>query len=107
MKKQLVGILSGALVGVIDLIPMVMQNLTWDANLSAFVMWLVVGFLSVNFKLRLPGILKSLLLAFLVLLPSAILIGWHNPLSLIPIVIMTILLGSLLGILINFFSQKI
>jgi hypothetical protein len=31
--------------GVIDVIPMVVQNLTWDANLSAFAHWVVTGFL--------------------------------------------------------------
>jgi len=41
------------------------------------------------------------LTAFLVLLPTAILIGWKEPVSLIPIAIMTTILGGLLGFLIN------
>ena len=40
-------------------------------------------------------------IAFLVLLPSAILIGWQEPVALIPITIMTLILGSLLGIFID------
>ena len=45
MKKIKIGLLLGIAAGVIDVIPMVIQNLTWDANISAFTMWIVVGFL--------------------------------------------------------------
>ena len=84
-----------------DVIPMIMQKLTWDANLSAFAMWIVVGFLIATTDLKINSIIKGILIAFLVLLPSAILIGWKEPVSLIPIAIMTTLLGGLLGFSIN------
>ena len=42
-------------------------------------------------------ILKGILISFIVLLPLAIIIGWSEPKLLIPIVIMTTILGSLLG----------
>jgi uncharacterized membrane protein len=61
--------------GIIDVIPMLMQNLTWDANLSAFAMWIVVGFLISTSDLKINSIIKGILTAFLVLLPTAILIG--------------------------------
>ena len=38
MKKIKIGLLLGMVAGVIDVIPMIMQNLTWDANISAFTM---------------------------------------------------------------------
>lgn len=103
MKKMKIGLLLGIAAGIIDVIPMIMQNLTWDANISAFTMWIVVGFLISTIDLKLNPIIKGILIAFLVLLPNAILIGCKEPISLIPIVIMTTILGGLLG----FSIQKI
>ena len=101
MKKIKIGLLLGMAAGVIDVIPMIMQNLTWDANISAFTMWIVVGFLIATMDLNINSIIKGILTAFLVLLPTAILIGWKEPVSLIPIAIMTTILGGLLGFSIN------
>jgi hypothetical protein len=97
MKKFLKGILFGMIAGIIDAIPMVLQGLAWDANLSAFTMWVVIGFLISATDLRIAPPLKGILISFLVLLPTAILIGWKEPLSLLPISVMTLILGSLLG----------
>ncbi|OGJ93348.1 MAG: hypothetical protein A2487_10540 [Candidatus Raymondbacteria bacterium RifOxyC12_full_50_8] len=97
------GIFLGMIAGVIDVIPMVLQGLTWDANLAAISMWVVVGLLLTMTTVRLPSPVKGVLIAVLVLLPSAILIGWKEPFSLAPILIMTCLLGSALG----FFIEKI
>jgi hypothetical protein len=97
MKRIKIGILLGVIAGIIDVIPMVMQKLTWDANISAFSMWIVVGFLLATIDLKLNSIIKGILIAFLVLLPTAILISWNEPFSLIPIAVMTTILGGLLG----------
>jgi len=35
-KKIIVGLGFGTIAGIIDVIPMVLQGLTWDANISAF-----------------------------------------------------------------------
>ena len=96
-SKTTKGLLFGIIAGVIDVIPMLLQGLTWDANISAFSMWIVVGFLLSTSTLKMKGMLKGLLISFLVLLPNAVLIGWSNPVSLIPVGIMTLILGSGLG----------
>ena len=101
MKKIRIGILLGIIAGIIDVIPMIIQNLTWDANISAFMMWIVVGFLIATSDLNINSIVKGVLIAYMVLLPTAILIGWKEPVSLIPIIIMTTFLGGLLGFSIN------
>jgi len=101
MKKIRIGLLLGMVAGIIDVIPMIIQNLTWDANLSAFTMWIVVGFLIATIDLKINSVIKGILIAFLVLLPSAVLIGWKEPVSLVPIAIMTTILGGLLGFSIN------
>ena len=102
-KKILAGLLIGLIAGIIDVIPMIIQKLTWDANLGAFSMWIIIGFFMSVTTLKIKGVLKGLLISFLVLIPSLFIIGWKEPKSLIPILIMTIILGSLAG----FVYQKI
>jgi hypothetical protein len=101
MKKIRIGIIFGIIAGIIDVIPMIIQKLTWDANLSAFSMWIAVGFLISIVDLKINSIFKGVLIAFIVLTPTAILIGWKEPESLIPISIMTTILSGLLGLTIN------
>lgn len=105
-KKMKIGIVVGIVAGIVDVIPMVLQNLTWEANLSAFSMWIVVGFLMAVIDLNINSIMKGIMTAFLVLLPSAILIGSQEPVSLIPITIMTTILGGLLGFSIEKIVKK-
>lgn len=97
MKRTIIGILFGTLAGIIDVIPMVIQKLTWDANLSAFIFWIISGFFIANTNFKMNGVVKGLMISFLILFPSAILIGWKEPISLIPILMMTLILGSALG----------
>lgn len=97
INKVTLGIVLGIIAGIIDVVPMVFQNLTWDANLSAFSLWVIAGFMIATSNLKLNGILKGILISFLILTPVAIIIGWQQPMSLIPIGIMTLILGSLLG----------
>ncbi|MFH0773256.1 MAG: hypothetical protein V1922_03005 [bacterium] len=101
MKKIKIGILLGIVAGIIDVIPMLLQKLTWDANLSAFSLWVISGYLIANTKSKLKGVLKGISISFLVLIPSAILIGWKEPIALIPIFVMTFILGALLGFFID------
>lgn len=97
MKKTYLGLLIGAVAGIVDVIPMILQKLSWDANLSAFTMWVVVGYLVSVVDIKLNSILKGILIAFLVLLPTAILIAAEQPASLVPIGIMTMVLGAGVG----------
>lgn len=96
-KNIMIGLLLGVVMGVLDVIPMVIQRLTWDANLSAFFLWIVSGFMLATSNLKLQSTLKGIVIAFLCLLPSVFIIGWEDPVSLAPIGIMTLILGALLG----------
>ena len=100
MKTIIIGIILGIAAGIIDVIPMIIKKLTWDANISAFLMWVIVGFFIATIDLNMNPILKGILISFLVLGPCAVLIGWKEPKSLIPIFVMTLILGGLLGFLI-------
>jgi hypothetical protein len=98
MKKRIyAGLLLGLIAGGIDLIPMFLQKLSWDANLSALSLWLVSGLLTASVDWKINFLLKGVVISFMVLLPVGILIGAKEPLSLIPIGVMTLLLGAGLG----------
>jgi len=97
MNPIVTGILLGIVAGIIDVIPMIIKKLTWDANISAFTMWIVVGFFIAAIDLNIQPIIEGILMALLILMPCAILIGWKEPKSLLPILAMTILLGGMLG----------
>jgi hypothetical protein len=98
MKKNIrIGLLLGVIAGILDVIPMVLQGLTWDANISAFFLWVVSGFMLATSNLQLNSVLKGIVIAFLCLLPSVFIIGWYDPISLVPIGVMTLILGALLG----------
>jgi hypothetical protein len=105
-KKIIIGLVFGAAAGVLDVIPMILQKLTWDANLSAFSMWIVSGFMISTSALKMNGLLKGIIISFILLFPYAILIGWNQSTTLIPIAIMTLILGSLLGFSIQKFLEK-
>lgn len=97
MSKIKIGIILGLVAGIVDVIPMIFMKLSWDADLSAFSMWVVIGFLIAASNLRMNPILKGLLISFSVLLPLAIIIGRQNIFDLIPVTIMTLILGGFLG----------
>ena len=100
-RKMTVGILFGGVAGILDVVPMLIQKLTWNANIAAFSMWVVIGFLIPRLDLKLPPAIKGIVVSFLVLLPTAVLIAWEEPFSLLPVSAMTLLLGGSLGFAID------
>ncbi|MFA6169636.1 MAG: hypothetical protein WCW67_01815 [Candidatus Margulisiibacteriota bacterium] len=97
MNKITKGLLFGVIAGCVDVLPMVAQGLSWDADLSAFSLWVVAGLLISTSELRLNSILKGLLISYLLALPVYIIVGAKEPFSLIPMTIMTAILGGILG----------
>jgi len=91
------GIILGIAAGILDVTPMVIQKLPIQADISAFSMWVIIGFLLSVITLKMNGILKGLLISYMVLLPNIFIIAWEDPVALLPILLMTTLLGSGLG----------
>ena len=102
-KKIILGTVSGVAAGIIDITPMLIQKLPINSILSAFSMWVALGLIINTSSLKVNGVLKGLLLSILVITPAAILISQAEPAALIPIGIMTTILGAVLG----FISDKI
>ncbi len=96
-NRWITGILLGVGAGILDVTPMIIQKLPIQADISAFSMWVVIGFILSVTTLSMNPILKGLLISYLVLLPNLFVIGWDNPVTLIPILIMTTILGGLSG----------
>ena len=96
-RKIFVGLALGVVAGILDIIPMIAQDMTWDAVWGAFILWMVVGFMVATSSLTIPPLLKGIVIALLCLLPNLFIIGWTNPLSILPILIITIVLGGILG----------
>jgi hypothetical protein len=97
MNKLIKFLVLGVVIGIVDVIPMILMNLTWDANISAFTMWIVISYLVYCNNQKINQILKSIIISFLVLIPNAILIGWNNPMDLFPVIIMTLILSTIMG----------
>ena len=97
MSQLIKFLITGVVVGIVDVLPMLFMKLTWDANISAFTMWVVISYLLYCNNLKYNHLIKSIVIAFLVLTPNAILIGWNNPINLIPVIIMTLFLSLLMG----------
>ncbi len=107
MKKSWIGITLGMIAGILDVIPMILQKLTWDANLGAFSMWILSGFFISNIEINLHPALKGIFISILLLIPSAFLIGWNAPLTLVPILGITVVLGGFLGYTISLANEKL
>ena len=62
-RKILLGTLSGVAAGVLDVIPMIIQKLPLHSLLSAFSMWMILGFIINTSMLKMKAVLKGLLLS--------------------------------------------
>ncbi len=105
MKKAKLGILLGLVVGVLDVTPMIIQKMSWDANLSAFFHWLVVGYIISITRLNIKGWIKGLTISVLTLIPIAFLVWWNSFDAVIPMSISTVIFGSSLGWLIEKYGK--
>lgn len=97
MTKIYKSLFWGLIAGIIDVIPMIFQKLSWGANLSALTNWIIIGFIISTTNLKINSILKGLFLSFLLLIPIAFIVGYQEPISLIPMCVATLILGSFLG----------
>lgn len=105
MKKYF-GIVVGFFAGIIDVVPMLIQKLPIDECVSAFTMWVLIGFLISKTEIGLRGALKGLVIAYITIIPIAVLIGSKEPKTLIPVAMMTLILGSLSGFVIGKFRER-
>ena len=97
MRKLGISILLGIIAGMLDLIPMLLQNLDWHACASAFAQWVVLGVLINHIDWALNGWLKGLIVAEMASIPILFIVSNEGITSILPIIIMSAILGSLVG----------
>lgn len=97
MENIILTLIIGVLAGIIDVVPMIIQKMDKYSIISAFVQWMVVTFVIMNIDLGVASWLKGLIVAVLMASPIAVLIAKKEPKSVMPILIMSVVLGSIVG----------
>jgi len=99
MKIFLFTLLTGIIAGAIDVLPMIKMKLDKYAICSAFVFYLIIPFIVFNTNLfGMPWWLKGGVITLLLALPVIILVAKNGIRAAIPIVAMSVILGTLIGI---------
>lgn len=98
MSKLFISIFIGVLAGIIDVVPMLIQKLDKYACASAFVHWIIMGVIISYIDLPMSPWLKGLVVAEISAIPVLILVAKEEPVSIIPIVVMSAILGVIVGI---------
>lgn len=106
MKKTVIGIGLGTIAGILVLIPMLFQKMPFNACLSSFTMWLVIGLFVSLIDMRINHVIEGILIALLVFLPNSFFIAWNTPGSLLPVIVLTIILGGIIGYFVNKYADK-
>lgn len=99
MKTFLVTGLIGVAAGVIDVLPMIKMKLDQHSICSAFVFYLVLPFVILNISLfGLAWWLQGGIVGLALALPVIILVAKENKKSVPPMLVMSFVLGTLIGI---------
>ena len=99
MKLFLLTLLTGVVFGTIDILPMLKMKLDKHAIISAFVFYLVMPFIIYNTDLYdMAWWLKGPVITLLLALPVIVLVAKEGMKGTIPIIAMSIVLGTLIGV---------
>lgn len=99
MKAFLFTALIGILAGVIDILPMLKMKLEKHSIVSAFVFYFIMPFIILNTNLfGMAWWLKGGVLTLALALPVIIIVAKEEKKSVPPMIAMSVILGSLIGI---------
>jgi hypothetical protein len=98
MSKLFISLGIGMIAGIIDVIPMVIQRLDKYSTISAFVQWVVLGFLISYVQVPMASWLKGIVVAEMTAVPIIVLVSGTDPKSVGVIAVMTAVLGALVGL---------
>ncbi|MCP3921634.1 MAG: hypothetical protein GY714_03520 [Desulfobacterales bacterium] len=97
MTKLFISLGIGIIAGIIDIIPMVLQKLDRYSIISAFIHWVILGFIISYTQLPFQGWLKGLIVAEISAIPIVVLVFKDDPKSIYPILFMSAILGCIVG----------
>ena len=97
-SKLLIALGLGVAAAVIDITPMVLTHANRSAIAAAFSNWVVAGLLIAYVQFGLPAWLNGLTVAVLTTIPVLFTVAPTHPKSIAPILVMSVVLGTLLGL---------
>ncbi len=99
MKTLLLTLLTGIIFGALDILPMLRMKLDRFAIISAFVFYLIIPFIIYNTDLfGMAWWLKGGVITLLLALPVIILVAKDGMSAAMPILAMSVILGTLIGV---------
>ena len=98
-QKILASFAIGIMAGLIDITPGLIQGVDLYITLTGFSFWVVMGPTVAFISLPMKDWLKGLIVASLLAIPGTILMSVISPETVIPMIVVTIALGSLVGFL--------
>ncbi len=98
-QKILASFTIGSIAGFIDITPGLIKGVDLRITLTGFSFWVVLGPTIAFISLPISDWLKGLVVASLLAIPGTILMSAIDPDSVIPMIVLTIALGSMVGFL--------
>ncbi len=99
MRKVLIALSLGLGAAIIDIMPMVVQQMNRYAIVSAFLHWLVLGLIIPFVKWNMRSWIKGAIIGIISAVPVMVLVFEKEPEALAPIAIASVILGALVGLL--------
>ncbi|MBC16338.1 MAG: hypothetical protein CL942_04710 [Desulfovibrio sp.] len=97
MERFIKSLMLGSAAGIIGGIPMAFQNLNWQTLIAAFLHWLVLGILVTHTKLPTYNWLSGAIIGGLTSLPLMVLVSVQAPSAWVYLLIISVVLGCLIG----------
>jgi hypothetical protein len=104
MKRLIIALAIGTGAGIVDIIPMIFLNATRGAVGSAFLHWIVLAFVICYMQLGVANWCKGLIVALAAAVPVMAMVAEGDPKALLPITVMSALLGTVVGYLTGRFA---
>ncbi len=98
MKEILIALVIGIVAGTIDVIPMIIGKMEKSANLSAFTHWVVLGLIIPFVSWDIEPWLKGLIIGEISAIPVLFMVAPKDKKAILPIVIMSAILGIAIAI---------
>ena len=98
MNEILIALTIGIVAGIIDVVPMIIQKMEKTANLSAFAHWVLLGLIIPFVSWNIAPWLKGLIIAEISAIPVLFIVAAKDQKAILPITIMSAILGIAVGI---------
>ena len=105
MNKIIISLIIGVIAGIIDIIPGIIRKVDIRITLTGFTFWVVTSFIIAHIPFPIAGWLKGLIISALLAIPGTILFSIVDLKSVVPMIIITLVLGIIVGHLNGIYAQ--